>query len=164
MIITGIMAIDPKGTIGINNKLPWHYPNDLKHFYQLTDKQVIIMGRKTFETMPKNMLKDRVSIVFSRNKLINSYYNNKDVRCIVISSMREFLSIQSSLNCSKSFMIGGAQIAHLFLKHNLISQFIITKIHKFYKGDVYFDLTLLNRWNETIIVKTKDYTIYRLRR
>lgn len=59
-------------------------------------------------------------------------------------------------------MIGGAQIAHLFLEHDLISEFIITEIHKPYKGDVYFNLALLDGWNKTILIETKDYTICRL--
>ncbi|WP_341819995.1 dihydrofolate reductase [Wolbachia endosymbiont (group A) of Cydia strobilella] len=157
MIVIGIMAVDPKGVIGINNGLPWHYPSELDHFRQVTDKQVIVMGRKTFETMSQNILKDRIPVVFSCDKL-NSCFN-RGVKCTIISSMQEFLSIQSN---SKVFMIGGAQIAHLFLEYDLISEFIITEIHKPYKGDVYFNLTLLDGWHKTILTKTKDYTICRL--
>lgn len=156
MKIIGIMAVDPKGVIGINNRLPWHYPSELDHFRQVTDKQVIVMGRKTFETIPQNILKP---IVFSRNKLSPCF--NKGIECTIVSSMQEFLSIQSS---SKVFMIGGAQIAHLFLEYDLISEFIITEIHRPYEGDVYFNLTLLDRWNKTILTKTKDYTICKLTR
>ncbi|MGL9758752.1 MAG: dihydrofolate reductase [Wolbachia sp.] len=154
MKIIGIMAVDPKGVIGINNRLPWHYPSELDHFRHVTDKQVIVMGRKTFETIPQNILKP---IVFSRNKLSPCF--NKGIECTIVSSMQEFLSIQSS---SKVFMIGGAQIAHLFLEYDLISEFIITEIHRPYEGDVYFNLTLLDRWNKTILTKTKDYTICKL--
>lgn len=156
MKIIGIMAVDPKGVIGINNRLPWHYPSELDHFRQVTDKQVIVMGRKTFETIPQNILKP---IVFSRNKLSPCF--NKGIECTIVSSMQEFLSIQSS---SKVFMIGGAQIAHLFLEYDLISEFIVTEIHRPYEGDVYFNLTLLDRWNKTILTKTKDYTICKLTR
>ncbi|WP_265035095.1 MULTISPECIES: dihydrofolate reductase [unclassified Wolbachia] len=156
MIVIGIMAVDPKGVIGINNGLPWHYPSELDHFRQVTDKQVIVMGRKTFEIIPQNILKP---IVFSRNKLSPCF--NKGIKCTIVSSMQEFLSIQSS---SKVFMIGGAQIAHLFLEYNLISEFIMTEIYKTYKGDTYFNLTLLSGWNKTILTKTKDYTICRLTR
>ncbi|WP_374698774.1 dihydrofolate reductase [Wolbachia endosymbiont (group B) of Limnophora tigrina] len=156
MKIIGIMAVDPKGVIGINNRLPWHYPSELDHFRQVTDKQVMVMGRKTFEIIPQNILKP---IVFSRNKLSPCF--NKGIECTIVSSMQEFLSIQGS---SKVFMIGGAQIAHLFLKYDLISEFIITEIHRPYEGDVYFNLTLLDRWNKTILTKTKDYTICKLTR
>ncbi|UPA55580.1 dihydrofolate reductase [Wolbachia pipientis] len=156
MKIIGIMAVDPNGVIGINNGLPWHYPSELDHFRQVTDKQVMVMGRKTFETIPQNILKP---IVFSRNKLGPCF--NKGIECTIVSSMQEFLSIQSS---SKVFVIGGAQIAHLFLKYDLISEFIITEIHRPHEGDVYFNLTLLDRWNKTILTKTKDYTICKLTR
>ncbi len=159
MIVIGIMAVDPKGVIGINNGLPWHYPSELDHFRQGTEKQVIVMGRKTFETMPQDILGNRIPVVFSRDKL-NSCFN-RGVKCTIISSMQEFLSIQSN---SKVFMIGGAQIAHLFLEYDLISEFIITEIHKPYKGDVYFNLTLLDGWHKTILTKTKDYTICKLTR
>ncbi|WP_353284383.1 dihydrofolate reductase [Wolbachia endosymbiont (group A) of Lasioglossum fulvicorne] len=159
MIVIGIMAVDPKGVIGINNGLPWHYPSELDHFRQVTDKQVIVMGRKTFEIIPQNILKDRIPVVFSRNKLSSCF--SRGIKCTIISSMQEFLSIQSS---SKVFMIGGAQIAHLFLEYDLISEFIMTEIHRLYKGDVYFNLTLLDGWNKTILTKTKDYTICRLTR
>ncbi|WP_395463075.1 dihydrofolate reductase [Wolbachia endosymbiont of Cantharis cryptica] len=159
MMIIGIMAVDPKGVIGINNGLPWHYPSELEHFRQVIDKQVIVMGRKTFETMPQNILKDRIPVVFSRDKL-NSCFS-RGVKCTIVSSMREFLSIKSS---SKIFMIGGAQIAHLFLEYDLISEFIVTKIHRPYKGDVYFNFTLLDGWHQTILTQTKDYTVCRLTR
>ncbi|RDD35706.1 Dihydrofolate reductase [Wolbachia endosymbiont of Cylisticus convexus] len=108
MKIIGIMAVDPHGVIGINNDLPWHYPSEFKHFCQVTDKQVIIMGRKTFETIPQSVLKNRTPIVFSRNKCFN-----RGPKCTVVSSMQEFLLIKSS---SQVFVIGGAQIVHLFFR------------------------------------------------
>ncbi len=50
--------------MGVNNELLWCYPSELKHFCQVTDKQVIVMGRKTFETVPQSLLKDRIPVVF----------------------------------------------------------------------------------------------------
>lgn len=158
-MIIGIISVDSKGIIGINNGLPWNYPSELDHFRRVTCGQIIVMGRKTFETMPQKILKDRISVVFSRNKLSSCF--NRGIECTIVSSMQEFLSIQSS---SKIFMIGGAQIAHLFLECDLISEFIVTKIHRSYKGDVYFNLTLLDGWHQTILTRTKDYTICRLTR
>ncbi|OCA06657.1 dihydrofolate reductase family protein [Wolbachia endosymbiont of Trichogramma pretiosum] len=146
------MAVDPNGVIGINNDLPWRYPSEFKHFCQATDKQVIVMGSKTFETVPQSILKNRTPIVFSRNKCFNI-----GPKCTIVSSMKEFLSIQSS---SQVFVIGGAQIAHLFLEHNLISEFIMTEIHKPYKGDTYLNLAFFDRWSKTILVRTEDYTIF----
>lgn len=79
MMIIGVMAVDPSGVIGINNGLPWHYPSELEHFRQVTDKQVIVMGRKTFEAIPQNILKNRVPVVFSRNKLSSCFNRGKNV-------------------------------------------------------------------------------------
>ncbi len=75
MKIIGIMAVDPNGVIGINNDLPWRYPSEFKHFCQVTDKQIIVMGRKTFETVPQSILKNRTPIVFSRNKCLIEVQN-----------------------------------------------------------------------------------------
>ncbi|QKX01645.1 dihydrofolate reductase [Wolbachia endosymbiont of Cruorifilaria tuberocauda] len=159
MIIIGIMAIDPNGVIGVSNGLPWHYPSELSHFHQTTYKKTIVMGRKTFGTMPQSVLKNRTPIIFSRNKL-NPYFSG-GIKYTFVSSMQEFFSIK---NNSEIYMIGGAQIAHLFLRHGLISTFIITEIHNPCKGDVYFNLMLLNGWSKTILTKTQDYTICRLTR
>ncbi|TVS92823.1 dihydrofolate reductase [Wolbachia pipientis] len=159
MKIIGIMAVDPNGVIGINDDLPWHYPSEFKHFCQVTDKQVIVMGRKTFETVPQSILKP---IVFSRNKLSPCF--NKGIECTIVSSMQEFLSIQGNWSYPQIFVVGGAQIAHLFLEYDLISEFIMTEIHKPYKGDIYLNLAFFDGWNKTILTKTEDYTICRLTR
>lgn len=158
--IIGIMAVDPNGLIGIDNRLPWHYQDELDNFRQLTHGQVVVMGRKTFETMPQSVLTDCTPIVFSHNKLNPCF--DEDIKCTVASSMQNFFLIQNNLKCSQIFIIGGAQIAHLFLEHNLISEFIITRIHRSYKGNTYLNLTLLDEWHETIVTRTQNYTICKL--
>jgi dihydrofolate reductase len=158
--VIGIIAVDPNGLIGIDNRLPWYCPSDLDNFRRVTYGQVVVMGRKTFETIPRYILTDRIPIVFSRNKL-NSCFNN-NIQCTIVSSIQEFLSIQSDWRCNQLFVIGGAQIMHLFLEYNLIFEFIITKIHKSYKGNIYFNLALLDGWCETILTYTQDYTICKL--
>lgn len=119
------------------------------------------MGRKTFEIMPNNIFNDRIPIVFSRNKF-SFCFNNKRIQYTIVSSIQEFLLIYRSWNYSQAFIIGGAQIAHLFLEYNLISEFIITKIHKQHTGNIYFNLRLLERWHQTCLIQKKDYTIYKL--
>ncbi|MBI2564363.1 dihydrofolate reductase [Candidatus Woesearchaeota archaeon] len=63
--------VETKGyPIGKNGKIPWHIPEDLKRFKQLTKNHAIIMGRKTYESIPKNFrpLKNRLNIVLTRQK------------------------------------------------------------------------------------------------
>ena len=57
-------------------------------------------------------------------------------------------------------MFGGAEIAHLFLEKDLLSEFILTRIHKSYEGNKYIDLKCLETWPRTIMTETKDFTIY----
>lgn len=155
--IIGIMASDPQGVIGKNGLLPWNYPEELNHFRRVTDGHVIVMGRKSFESTPQSLLENRTAIVFSRNDL-----SSHTEKYRVVSSLEEFAVIQDIPKEFKVFVIGGSEIAGLFLKSGLISEFLLTKIHKSYEGDVYLDLQLLENWNQKEIIKTQDYTIYRM--
>jgi dihydrofolate reductase len=73
-----ILAVDSNYGIGIDNKLPWHIPEELKIFKEKTKDSILIVGRKTFEKLPK--LKDRIIFCISRNILLNSENND----CIVV--------------------------------------------------------------------------------
>jgi len=76
-----IVAADLNGAIGVRNKMPWHLPADLANFKKLTLGKKIIMGRKTFESLP-GMLPGREHIVITRNK----NYKAKD--CVVVNSLK----------------------------------------------------------------------------
>ena len=60
-----ILACDLNGGIGYQNKLPWYIPLDLKRFKNLTQNGVVVMGRKTWESLPKKPLINRVNVVIS---------------------------------------------------------------------------------------------------
>ncbi len=137
------------------NDLPWNYPEELENFHRTVQGHTIIMGEKTFESIPKDLLERCQVIVFSRH--IPSSMSNYTI----VNSLEAFLALSMPEN-PKMFMIGGAEIAHLFLRHNLIADFILTKIHKTYEGDVFLDLHLLQDWPESVIQQTRDYTIYQL--
>ena len=62
-----IVAANPSGAIGRKGDLPWHLPEDLRHFKELTMGHPVIMGRKTWESLPKRPLPGRRNIVVSRN-------------------------------------------------------------------------------------------------
>ncbi len=158
MNIVGIMAVSPEGVVGHANALPWNYPGELDHFRQTTKGRVIVVGRKTFETMPSKLFQSRTPIVFSRNHPINSAISHK-----AVSRLEDFVPLAKSYLSQKIFMIGGAEIAHLLLNAGLITEFFLTKIHKSYFGDTYLNLKLLNDWPGKIISSTSDYTITHLK-
>lgn len=109
-----IVAMDIDGCIGKNNSIPWYLPEDLKHFREITEHSIIIMGRKTFESLPNGPLKNRLNIVIS-SKLHHTYnYSN----VIVTDMIDVFNIIQKYRNkYPKVFIIGGLQIYKLFIKY-----------------------------------------------
>jgi len=71
-IFSAIVATDKNRLIGKNNALPWHLPADLIHFKKITTGNTIIMGRKTFESLPNGALPNRRNIVLSHNCNLNA--------------------------------------------------------------------------------------------
>ena len=101
--ITIIAAISENRVLGKNNKLIWHLPEDLKRFKHFTFGHSIIMGRKTFESLPK-ALPDRHNIVVTKNKEFSAE------GVTVCHSLVE--AINASGDDLQPFIIGGGQIYH----------------------------------------------------
>lgn len=95
-----IVAVNENLVIGKDNKLPWHYSDDLKYFKRVTTGNVVIMGRKTYESIGK-ALPNRVNIVISNTSSFN------DV--ITVSSFEEALD-EASKHDKEIFVIGGASL------------------------------------------------------
>ncbi|MDC0864993.1 dihydrofolate reductase [Rickettsiaceae bacterium] len=153
--IIGIMACTRLGVIGKDGSVPWNYPSEFKHFQDTTRGHIVIMGRKTFDEMSNlSLLDEHYNIVFS-NEAKESDIDN----ILFVKSIDEFKRISLPQE-KKIYMIGGAQIAELFLKKNMIKKFLLTKINKEYDGTVYFPLSLIKGWSSRVVVSHEDYTIY----
>lgn len=118
-----IAAVDYNGLIGYDNKLPWHAPEDLKRFKEITLKNNVVMGRKTYESIGKPLPNRNNFIITSNfNKL-----KNIDHSCICHSSLEDVLL--SLKNDSKdTWVIGGASIFEASLSLNLIEVIDLTII------------------------------------
>jgi dihydrofolate reductase len=129
-MINIIVATSENNVIGRENGIPWYIPQDLKHFKKLTVGTTVIMGRKTYESLPKEYkpLPNRVNIIISRNKK----YIAKG--CLVVSSLEQ--AIKKSDNNKQIFIIGGGEIYKKAIKYT--EKIYLTKIHKEIKGDTYF--------------------------
>lgn len=106
-MISIIAAVAKNGAIGFENKLIYWLPNDLKRFKQLTTGHTVVMGRKTFESLPKGALPNRRNIVLSRRK--------RDFEgCDTFTSLSKALE-----NCKDEeiFIIGGESIYKEAMKH-----------------------------------------------
>lgn len=124
-----IVAKAKNNIIGKDNKLLWNIPEDLKRFKKLTTGHVIIMGRKTFESIGR-VLPDRKHIIFSQNRGLK--YDDENVE--VVHSMLEIKEYID--NDEENFVIGGAMIYNLLMPH--VSKMYITEIDKEFEGDAFF--------------------------
>lgn len=106
-MISIIAAVAKNGAIGFENKLIYWLPNDLKRFKQLTTGHTVVMGRKTFESLPKGALPNRRNIVLSRRK-------GNFEGCDAFTSLSKALE-----NCKDEeiFIIGGESIYKEAMKH-----------------------------------------------
>ena len=133
-----IVAKAKNNIIGKDNKLLWNIPEDLKRFKKLTTGHVIIMGRKTFESIGK-VLPDRKHIIFSQNRGLK--YDDENVE--VVHSMLEIKEYID--NEEENFVIGGAMIYNLLMPH--VSKMYITEIDKDFEGDAFFPKVNEDIWD-----------------
>lgn len=124
-----IAALDEQNAIGRNGNLLCHLPNDLKHFKRVTTGHTVIMGRKTFESLPKGALPYRTNIV------ITSAHEDHFPGCKVVRSFDEALSLCKSEE--QVFVIGGGMLYEATLSR--AEKLYITRIHHTFKDvDTFF--------------------------
>lgn len=128
-MLTIIAAVAKNNAIGKDNKLLWHLPEDLKRFKEITMGHTIIMGRKTFQSLPK-ILPDRHHIVITRNKT----FKVEDDRVTVINSIEELLALLKK--DEEYFVIGGEEIYRQLLPY--AEKMYITAVDDEFDGDVFF--------------------------
>ena len=136
-LITLIAAASENNVIGKDNKLIWHLSDDLKHFKDLTKGHVVIMGRKTFESMPK-ALPNRTNIIITRK----TDYMAKDA--IVVNSLNQ--ALEKAVGDNQPFIIGGGEIYSLAIK--IVDRIELTRVHTELEGDAYFPEIDHNIWEE----------------
>ena len=137
MILSLLVAADENNVIGKDNALPWHLPNDLRYFKNLTWAMPILMGRKTFESIGK-ALPGRKSIVITRNP------EWKWDGVTVVHSIDAALSAAKDEDVKEIFVIGGAEI---FTAAFPVAQRIyLTRIHHSFEGDVFFPELPAEQW------------------
>lgn len=163
-MLHGIVACDPNGVIAVNGEIPWTLKEDVQMFKHLTAGNVVIMGRKTYESMNCEPLKNRYNIVLSHKKegiveLISPWCIHCPDICSVIRKAQEIMELQ---RCG-AWVIGGAEIYSLFLPY--IESFYVTRVSEEYEGDVDIQETLDKmrdwKWNELFSFKNLA-TVYRV--
>ena len=139
MTISIIVVIGRNNEIGKGNDLLCHLPADLKHFKEITSGHTIIMGRKTFDSLPKGPLPNRKNIVISRNPELKiegaTVYSSLDYALLKLIDEKEV------------FIIGGAQIYEQALP--FADKLYLTRIHAaFPEADTFFPSIDTKEWRE----------------
>lgn len=132
MKIIIICAISKNRVLGKDNKLLWHIPEDLKHFKDLTYGYPIIMGRKTFESLP-GILPNRRHIVITKK---SNFEKHKPIE--IFNSIDMALKMLKEQKEEKVFIIGGGEIFNYSLKNNLVDEIELSIINKEFEGDTFF--------------------------
>lgn len=156
-----ILACTIEGGIGLNNMIPWHIPEDLKLFKKITTdincyikRNAVIMGRKTWESLPNKPLNDRINIIITSNpKLIDT--NKADI--LAFSDLNDALNhCDDSIYIDKVFVIGGKSIYDLCLNNeeflNKIDYIHLSIIKEKKKCDTFINL-------KSILKKFRNYNI-----
>lgn len=153
MRLAMIVAMDKERGIGKNNDLMWHLPADMKFFKEQTTDQIVIMGRKNYDSLPERFrpLPNRENVVLSRNT------NFKAEGCILLHSLDECLEKYKSEEERTLFVIGGGEIYRQTLHSPLLSEMYITHVDKVYDADTHFPKLDESEWIITeIFSQEKD--------
>jgi dihydrofolate reductase len=134
--ITLIAALSDNNCIGENNCIPWHVPEDFEFFKNYTMGKPVVMGRKTWESLPKKPLPGRPNYVISRQQ------EQQFCGAILCHSIEE--AIQQLTDCPEIIIMGGAQIYAQAMP--LATDLRLTRIHVSVMGDTFFPAIDATEW------------------
>ncbi len=144
--ISIVAAVADNYAIGKGNKLPWHLPADLKHFRELTTGHAVVMGKRTFESLPNGPLPNRRNVVLTSvmSEGVNEGYFEAD------SLEDAFYLCEKE---EKVFIVGGAAVYRQSLE--IAESLYITWVHHEFSADIYFPEVDFSKWDE---VSRQDMT------
>lgn len=152
--ISIIVAIASNNAIGKDNKLLWYIPEDLKRFKALTLGHKIIMGKKTWFSLPKRPLPGRESIVLTDDK--NERIEGASMAYSIDDVLKQMDAEQ------ENFIIGGGSVYEQFLP--LANKLYLTRVHKDYDADTFFPSINLSEWllveQEFVAANSEDELSY----
>jgi len=147
-VLKMIVAMTRSGGIGYKGDIPWHYSQDLKRFRRITGKSPIIMGRKTWDSLPIQPLPNRLNVVLTRDPL------NVQPVCdgmTVATSPEEAMGLVKDY--PEAWVIGGQMIYEKFIHHPLLQTIDCTIIPDDYECDTFFT-SIPERFTKLNITKT----------
>jgi dihydrofolate reductase len=136
-----ILARARNGVIGRDNRLPWRLPDDMRRFKALTLGKPVIMGRKTFESLPQKPLPGRTNIVLSHTLKVS------DPAVLVAQTPLQALALARAQAPTEIAIIGGAEVYAAFLP--FAARIELTEIDADVAGDTFMPAFAPQSWHET---------------
>jgi len=136
-----IVAFDQERGIGRDGVLPWHLAADMKRFRNLTMGHMLIVGRKTYESIGGN-LAGRVMVILTKQD------NYHALGCEIANSIQQALDIAAAHGESEVFVIGGAEIYQIALPFT--GRIYLTRVHAMTDSDTFFPKIDPNDWEEEV--------------
>lgn len=134
--ISIIVAIARNWAIGKDNQLLWHISDDLKRFKRITEGHQVIMGKKTYESLPFRPLKNRTNIVITDDPM--ETFDG----CITVYSIEQ--ALQYCDEKTESFIIGGGSVYRQFMPY--ANKFYLTLVNKDFEADTFFPEVDFSEW------------------
>ncbi|MEX0583115.1 MAG: dihydrofolate reductase [Sneathiella sp.] len=143
IILSAMVAVSENHVIGVDNDLPWRLSNDLKWFRKTTMGKPIIMGRKTFQSLP-GPLPGRTGIVVTRDP--NFKADGAIITNSIDSALKAGEKAARKMNIDEIVIIGGAEIFRLSLDQ--LDKIYLTRVHATVEGDTFFPDLNSDEWHE----------------
>ncbi len=142
--ISIIVAIADNYAIGKDNKLLWHLPEDLKRFKRITEGHPVIMGKRTYYSLPKRPLPGR------KNIILTDIAGEQIDGCQMAYSIDDI--IQQCDENTENFIIGGASVYKQFF--TIAQKLYITEVHASFDADTFFPEIDVNAWK---VIETEEH-------
>ncbi|MBY0414559.1 MAG: dihydrofolate reductase [Bdellovibrionales bacterium] len=161
MIVSMVVAQGPKGEIGLNNKLLWHISEDLKNFKKITTGKMVVMGRKTYESIGKP-LPNRANVVLTRDQNFAP-----DGVIVAHDPMMVFdLGLEAEedlgLDDFEMMVIGGGEVYNFFMPYT--QKIYLSEVNYDGPADVFFPQINYKEWEVEKMEKFQDFTFKILNR
>lgn len=146
-----IVAYDENKAIGNKGKIPWHISDDLKRFKALTVGHTVVMGKNTWESLPKKPLPDRKNVIISTSLYVPSYFSvsfqdygdqGLEQYCKDTLVAKNLAAIERL--SGQVFIIGGSRLYQEALDKNLVKTVYLTEVDGVHEADTYFTSNLDN--------------------
>lgn len=153
MKVSLIVAMDAERGIGKNNDLMWHLPADMKFFKETSVGNIVVMGRKNYESIPEKFrpLPNRENVVLSRNEDFTAD------NCLVFHSLKDCLKHFENETDRTVYIIGGGQIYKEAMENSMVDEMYITEVNATFGADTFFPEFAADKWKkETLLTHEID--------